>query len=119
LLGLEGIEQTDQEREEDLKGWVVRGLIYAPAKEMREGLPLNRIRSLISQHHPYKYQPSIGQIGRILHALQSTQNIKTGHSLFDYDRQEKIIRCVDKGFVLWRMNQKLEKIKDMFFDKQI
>jgi hypothetical protein len=116
LLGLEGIEQTEQEREEDLKGWVVRGLTYATAKDLREGLGLNRIRSLIRQHHPYKYQPSIGQIGKILQALQAAQNIKTGHSLFDFDRQEKIIRCVDKGFILWRTNQKLDKIKDMLFE---
>jgi hypothetical protein len=116
LLGLEGIEQTEQEREEDLKGWVVRGLTYATAKDLREGLGLNRVRSLIRQHHPYKYQPSVGQIGKILQALQSAQNIKTGHSLFDYDRQEKIVRCVDKGFILWRTNQKLEKIKDMLFE---
>ena len=119
LLGLEGIEQTEQEREEDLKGWVVRGLIYAPARDVLEGLPLNRVRSLIRQHHPYTYQPSIGQIGRIMTALQAAQNLKTGHRLFDYDRQEKMMRCVDKGYILWRTNTRLDKIKDMVFERRV
>jgi hypothetical protein len=116
LLGLEGIEQTEQEREQDLKGWVIRALSYAAAKDLREGLSVNRIRALIRQHHPNNYQPSPGQIERVLSALQSAQNIRTGHNLFDYDRQERVIRCVDKGLILWRTNQKLDKIKDMLFD---
>lgn len=119
LLGLEGIEQTEQEREEDLKGWVVRGLIYAPAKDVLEGLPLNRVRLLIQQHHPYKYHPTIGQIGRIMGSLQAAQNLKTGHRLFDYDRQEKMMRCVDKGYILWRTNTRLDKIKDMVFERRV
>jgi hypothetical protein len=116
LLGLEGIDQTEQERENDLKGWVIRALSYATANDLREGLSVSRIRALIRQHHPNNYQPSPGQIERILSALQSAQSIRTGHSLFDYDRQEKVIRCVDKGLILWRTNQKLDKIKDMLFE---
>jgi hypothetical protein len=113
MLGVEGIEQSEQEKEEDLKGWVIRGLIYASAKEVRNGVPLNRIRTLISNHHPYKYQPSVGQIGRILASLQVIQNLKPGYSLFDYDRHEKIMRCVDKGYILWRASQRLDKIQDL------
>ena len=64
-----------------------------------------------------KYFPTVGQIGRIVTHLQAAQNIKTGQKLFDYDRQEKIMRCVDKGYILWRLNQRLEKIKDMIFER--
>ena len=109
LLGLEGISQTDVEQEKDLKGWVVRALVYAPGKELLEGLPLHRIRTLISQHHPTKYFPTVGQIGRIVTHLQAAQNIKTGQKLFDYDRQEKIMRCVDKGYILWEIKSTVRK----------
>jgi len=120
LLGLlEGIDQTDVEEQKDLKGWVVRALVYAPGKELLEGLPLNRIRTLIGQHHPTNYFPTIGQIGGIVSSLQAAQNLKTGYKLFDYDRQEKIMRCVDKGYILWRYNQRLEKIKDMLFERRV
>jgi hypothetical protein len=118
MFGLEDIQLNEHEREEGLKEWVLRMLVYANAKEMRRGITLKRLRQLIRQRHPRKYQPSEGQIERVIKALQTAQLAK-GQSLFDYDRQEKVVRCVDKGLILWRTGTSTERIEHLIFEGEM
>lgn len=115
LLGLDDIELSEDERLAELKEWVLRTLVYAKADEMRKGITLDTLRSLISHKHPQHYHPSPGQIERIIKAVQSVQLAK-GQSLFDYDRQDKIVRFVDKGFILWRSGTDEVRIEDLIFE---
>jgi hypothetical protein len=48
-------------------------------------------------------------------AVQSALVAK-GQSLFDYDRTDKIVRCVDKGFILWRSGTSQERIEHLIFE---
>jgi hypothetical protein len=115
LLGIENIQLNEQEKQAGLKDWVLRMLVLAPPAEMQKGIPLDKLRRWICDRHPTNYNPSVNQIERIIKAVQSVQLTKAGHSLFDYDRQQKTVRCVDKGLVLWRANTKLENVRNLVF----
>jgi hypothetical protein len=119
MLGLEDVQQSESEREEGLKDWVLRTLICATAKELRRGISLRRLRSLIRQRHPQHYHPTESQIKRVIKAVQSAQVAKAGQNLFDYDRQEKIVRCVDKGLILWRTGTNPEKIEHLAIEGEM
>jgi hypothetical protein len=94
-------------------------LLSASAKDMRRGISLKKLRSLIRQRHPQRYHPTESQIERIIKAVQSAQLAKGGQSLFDYDRQEKVIRCVNKGIILWRTGTTPEKIEHLIFEGEM
>jgi hypothetical protein len=113
------IELNDQEREQDLRAWVLRALIYANAKDIIKGISVRRLRTWIREMHPRNYNPSEGQIEKIIKGVQAAQHIRAGYSLFDYDRQDKMLRCVDKGYILWRTNTQLSKIKDLVFQAEV
>lgn len=119
LLGLENIQLNEREEEADLKNWVLRVLFCATAKDMRKGITLNRLRSMIRSKHPQHYHPTESQIERVIRAVQSAQLAKVGQGLFDYDRQEKIVRCVDKGLILWRTGTTPEKIEHLVFEGEM
>jgi hypothetical protein len=103
-------EMYDLENEENLSEWVLRILVSSTAKELRNGITVRRLRALFQQKHPQHYHPSEGQIERVLKAML-IRHIRAGQSLFDYDRLEKVVRCVDKGFILWRMGTNEERIE--------
>jgi pimeloyl-ACP methyl ester carboxylesterase len=115
LLGLDNIQMDDQETQAGLKDWVLRVLILASHSDMQTGIPLEKLRKWIAAQHPYHYNPNVSQIERIIKAVQAVQRIKAGHSLFDYDRQKKMVRCVDKGLLLWRANIKRDKLRNLVF----
>lgn len=119
LLGLEDIPLNEREAEEGLKDWVLRVLFCASAKEMRRGITLKRLRSMIRLKHPQHYHPTESQIERVVRAVQTAQLAKVGQGLFDYDRQEKTIRCVDKGLILWRTGTTPEKIEHLVFEGEM
>uniref|UniRef100_Q07NT1 Uncharacterized protein n=1 Tax=Rhodopseudomonas palustris (strain BisA53) TaxID=316055 RepID=Q07NT1_RHOP5 len=119
LLGLEEIQLNEREEAEGLKDWVLRVLFCATAKEMRKGISLSKLRSMIRQRHPRHYHPTESQIERVIKAVQAAQLAKVGQSLFDYDRQEKTIRCVDKGLILWRTGTTPEKIEHLIFEGEM
>jgi pimeloyl-ACP methyl ester carboxylesterase len=96
LLGLEDIQLNESEEQAELKQWVLRTLFCATPKDLRKGVTLNKLSSLIRSNHPQKYNPTESQLQRVLRAVQTAQLAKVGQGLFDYDRQEKIVRCVDK-----------------------
>jgi hypothetical protein len=85
-------------------------LVSSTAKELRNGITVRRLRALFQQKHPQHYHPSEGQIERVLKAML-IRHIRAGQSLFDYDRLEKVVRCVDKGFILWRMGTNEDRIE--------
>ncbi len=70
LLGLSDIELSENDSEE-LNEWVLRMLVYAKATEMRKGITLKRLRTLIQLKHPQHYHPTEGQIERILKGNRS------------------------------------------------
>jgi hypothetical protein len=119
LLGLEVEQLNEREREEGLKEWVLRMLISVSARDLRKGITIRKLRSLIRQKHPQSYHPSEGQIERVIRGFQSAQLVKLGQNLFDYDRQEKMVRCVDKGLILWRTGMSLEKIEHLVFEGEM
>jgi hypothetical protein len=41
-----------------------------------------------------------------------------GQNLFDYDRQEAVVRCVD-GFILWRTGASPDKIEHLIFEGEM
>ena len=100
------------EQEQNLKEWVLRALVCSTGADMRKGITVRKLRSLIQQKHPQHYHPSEGQIERMLKAMLS-RHLAAGQSLFDYDRQEKCVRCVDKGFILWRMGTNEDRIEHL------
>jgi hypothetical protein len=116
LLELQNIPLYEHEKQADLKDWVLRTLICVSLKDLRKGISLKRLRALVRLKHPQSYHPTEGQIERVIRGAQSAQLAKSGHSLFDYDRREKVIRCVDKGFILWRSGTPPEKIEQLIFD---
>jgi pimeloyl-ACP methyl ester carboxylesterase len=115
LLGLDNIQMDDQEKQAGLKDWILRGLILASQSDMQTGILLEKLRQWIADQHPYHYNPNVSQIERIIKAVQAVQRFKAGHSLFDYDRQKKMVRCVDKGLLLWRANIKQDKLRSLVF----
>jgi hypothetical protein len=119
LLGLDNIQMDDQERQAALKDWVLRGLVLASQSDMQTGILLDKLRKWIADQHPYHYNPNVSQIERIIKAVQAVQRAKAGHSLFDYDRQKKMVRCVDKGLLLWRANIKQDKLRSLVFHGEV
>lgn len=119
LLGLEDIPLNEREAEAGLKDWVLRVLFCATAKDMRKGVTLTKLRSMIRQKHPQSYHPTESQIERVIRAVLAAQLEKMGQGLFDYDRQEKTIRCVDKGLILWRTGTTPEKIEHLIFEGEM
>jgi hypothetical protein len=119
LLGLEDIQLNERETEEGLKDWVLRVLFCATAKDMRKGITLKKLRTMIRQKHPQHYHPTESQIERVVKAIQAAQLAKVGQGLFDYDRQEKTIRCVDKGLIRWRTGTTPEKIEHLVFEGEM
>ena len=100
------------EQEQNLREWVLRALVCSTAADLRRGITVRKLRSLIQQKHPQHYHPSEGQIERVLKAMLA-KHIAVGQNLFDYDRQEKCVRCVDKGFILWRMGTNEDRIEHL------
>jgi pimeloyl-ACP methyl ester carboxylesterase len=119
LIELQNIPLYEHEKQAGLKDWVLRTLVCVSPKDLRKGISLKRLRALVRLKHPQSYHPTEGQIERVIKGAQSAQLAKSGHSLFDYDRREKIIRCVDKGFILWRSGTTPEKIEQLIFDGEI
>jgi len=119
LFDLDDFQLSEREGEEGLKDWVLRTLVCATSKELQNGVTLKKIRSQIRQKHPEKYQPSEAQIERVIQAIQKTQLTKLGQTLFDYDRQEAVVRCVDKGFILWRQGTNPDKIEHLIFEGEM
>jgi pimeloyl-ACP methyl ester carboxylesterase len=119
LLGLQNIQLYEHERQEGLKDWVLRTLVCTGPKDLRRGISLKRLRALIRLKHPQNYHPTEGQIERVIKGAQSAQLAKSGQTLFDYDRREKVVRCVDKGFILWRSGTTPEKIEQLIFDGEM
>jgi hypothetical protein len=119
LLGLDDMELNEQEREEDLRDWVLRTIVFSPWTELSKGISLKRLRIAIRETHPKKYNPTEGQIERIIRALQASQHTRAGYNLFDYDRQDKTIRCVDKGFILWRRNTPFKRIRNLMLEGEV
>ncbi|MBF0267364.1 MAG: hypothetical protein HQL44_02110 [Alphaproteobacteria bacterium] len=112
LMGIDGARLHEQEEKEDLLKWVIRSLVFCGHSELRRGIPLNTLRANIQKYHPRQYHPTANQIERILLFIQSAQNKNMMNTLFDYDRQDKVVRCVDKGYILWRENTHIDSIKD-------
>jgi hypothetical protein len=106
----------EQDSEQGLKDWVLQSLVSATATELQRGVSLRQLGKRIFQNHPRRYNPTEAQIERVVKAVQTSQLLRAGQSLFDYDRQDKVVRCVDKGLILWRSSTNPEKINDLIFD---
>jgi hypothetical protein len=116
LLGSDSVPMNEQESEQGLKDWVLQSLVSATATELQRGVSLRQLGKRIFQNHPRRYNPTEAQIERVVKAVQTSQLLRAGQSLFDYDRQDKVVRCVDKGLILWRSSTNPEKINDLIFD---
>jgi hypothetical protein len=119
LFGLDSVELQAQEREERLKDWVLISLLNVTPKDMQKGIPLKRLRSLVSRRHPQHYHPSENQIERVMKAILSAQLAQARQNLFDYDRQDKTVRCIDKGLILWRTRNGPDTIEHLVFEGEM
>jgi len=115
ILGWNDVDMSEFERELGLRDWVLRALFFTEAKDIQKGVTLKKIASLIQVKHPKHYHPTENQVERVIRAVQSSQLAK-GQALFDYDRQAKLVRCVDKGYVLWRQKNQKASIEQLIFE---
>ena len=119
LFDLDDFKPSERESDEGLKEWVLRSLVCATPKELQNGVTIKRLRAQIRSRHPRNYHPTETQIERVITAVQSAQLARLGQNLFDYDRQEAIVRCVDKGFILWRTGTSPDKIEHLIFEGEM
>ena len=119
LMGIDDSQLHEYDREEGLKEWILRTLVTASAKEMLRRIKLKRLRTLIQRTHPRGYHPSERQTERVLNYILAIQFAKGAPTLFDYDRLQRMVRCVDKGFILWRTGISVDKLQHLMFEGEM
>ena len=55
----------------------------------------------------------------MLNYILAIQFAKGAPTLFDYDRLQRMVRCVDKGFILWRTGISVDKLQHLMFEGEM
>ena len=85
--------------------WLLYTVLTASAQDLKAGLSLTRITSLLNERHPNAPLNT----GNITQALQSSANLQVTKEIkpiiLDYDTTNHRLNVVDRGFPIWLTHQ--------------
>lgn len=89
-------------------------LVKSSSRDMGQGFSLAKIqRGLLSQGSNYSY--SVPIIVRAIARLEGMQNSLEFSNIFEYDRVQRKLNFIDRGFLLWRKGKKLKDVSELIF----
>lgn len=103
----DGFQETDLE----MPKWIIYAILCCDVELLEKGVRLRTVSKLIKKSHPKGDDLNNGNITQALNSSISLQNKKGVRPLvIDYDSANTSLHVVDKGFLIWLSNQKVEEI---------
>lgn len=95
----------------DMYKWILYPILTASIDQLEKGLPYRLIRETLEGVHPEGKSLNPGNVTQALYsvpALQAKKNIKP--FVLDYDKSNKLLSVVDRGFLIWLATQDRDEI---------
>lgn len=100
-----------QDSELRMYQWILLPIVCAAPKDLQHGLNYSTIRKEIQTFHPLGKKLNLGNLTI---ALQSAANLQVKKDIkpivLDYDDTNRILRVVDRGFLIWLARQRVSDL---------
>lgn len=94
--------------------WLLYPVLTASEQQLEGGLTFRHMRDVLRQHHP---EGSDLNIGNLTQALQSAASLQVKKDIkpivLDYDQTNLKLNVVDRGFLIWIVNQDRKDLLDL------
>jgi len=94
--------------------WLLYPVLTASDQQLEGGLTFRHMRDVLRQHHPEG--PALN-IGNLTQALQSAASLQVKKDIkpivLDYDQTNLKLNVVDRGFLIWIVNQDRKDLLDL------
>jgi hypothetical protein len=96
--------------------WLLYPVLTSPISDLEKGLRYKDIRAVLDEAHPNGLSRSGKNLnpGNVTQALSSVPALQASKKIkpfvLDYDRVNRILSVVDRGFLLWLASQDIDEL---------
>ncbi|HBQ1652436.1 hypothetical protein J9A86_25435 [Klebsiella pneumoniae] len=102
-----------QDTELQMHKWILYPVLSSTIEELELGLKFKDIRATLQNVHPRGERLNLGNVTQ---SLQSTASLQIKKNIMpiilDYDRTNRKLNVVDKGFLIWLQHQVISELKE-------